>query len=205
MTFAELKTELAARGFDYLSSTRLAAFINDAMHELDDEDMWPYRYKTTSGTAPLTVTDLGTVLMVVDETNDVPLTPTTELLLTEQFGDISLTGDPEFWYLTYSSGSPVINVYPINTTITLGVRYLYVRSSLSAESDEPIAPSRFHNIIMDIAVRMAYNDSDNPGSAQGIQVEIDRKLGRMRGALLGGQQAQGPSGYAHLTYSSADY
>jgi hypothetical protein len=49
MTFAELKTELAARGFDHLSDTRLGQYVNQARAELDGMHMWPYREDSATG------------------------------------------------------------------------------------------------------------------------------------------------------------
>lgn len=47
--------------------------LNNAKDELEDFFDWPWLETTTTGTAPLTVTNLKRILYVTDTTNDTEL------------------------------------------------------------------------------------------------------------------------------------
>jgi len=190
MNFGELYAELEARGFSHLLLARRKQIINDAVAELDEQQPWPYRENAAVGAAPLTIADLGTIEMVTDTTLDVPITPATYQWLSENFGDLSITGNPVYYYVAWPSGSPVVATYPTNSN-TIGVQYWKISPTLSADADTPLAPSRFHSIYLLIAQRMAESERGNLNVAQGLQQEIDRMVARMVDALLGGQQLQG--------------
>lgn len=179
MDFTALKAELAARGFDYLSSTRQGYYINAARAELDRMYLWPWREASTTGTAPLTISDLAAVEAVVNtsQSNQV-LTPIDYRTLTERFNDLSTAGLPTYYY-TARPSSPEVAVYPTSTTDTIGVQYWRVTSDLSSGSDTPASPSEAHYTIVDLAVRRAYRDSDNHAEAEAIQSEIDRAIGQL--------------------------
>ena len=70
------------------------------------------------------------------------------------------------------------------------MQYWQVPPSLSADADEPLTPENYHLLIVDIAVRMAYRDTDNHAAAEALQAQIDRDLAGMIVDLLGDQ---GPS------------
>lgn len=201
MTFAELKAELLARGFNYLGDTRAGVYINDALQELDGMFPWPYREKSASGAAPLTITDLGTVETVTMTGTSVPLAPMSFQALTS-FGDLSVSGTPHSYYVAWPAGTPVVSVYPTSAD-SIDVQYWKVTPTLSGVQT-PLAPTAFHSLIVDIAQRNAYYDKDNPDAAEALQRKVDRRVGQMVDQLLGGQTAQGPSDFQHLTGQSID-
>lgn len=204
MNFQNLKDELAARGFDHLTDTRLGQYVNWARGELDDMFRWPYREKSVTGVAPLTVADLGVIEAVTNETQHYTLRPYPFGGLLEDFGDLSLTGTPSFYYVAWPSGVPVVATYPASTQ-TIGVQYWQVPPDLGAGSDTPLAPRRFHGLLVDLAVRRAYRDRDNHEAAETLQKEIDRQVQVMVAALLGGQQVQGAASYAQVTGAAEDW
>jgi hypothetical protein len=179
MDFTALKNELEARGFDYLSDLRLGYFVNAGRHELDMMEQWPYRLATASGAAPLTVTDLGTIEEVRDTDN---AAATLEWIERRSVGanstDLTQTGTPSWFYLD----NGVIRTYPVGGT--LEVRYYLRPPDLSGSTDLPLAPSQYHLLIVDIAARWAYKDSDNFQAAQALTPEIDRQVQAMRLDLL---------------------
>lgn len=191
MIFSALKTELSDRGFSYLTDTRLGQYINWARAELDDLDAWPYRIATATGAAPLTVTDLGWVQGVQDTGTKLQLLPIDRESLADRYDDLTITGTPQFYYAT----DGVVNTYPVGGTIS--VRYNKVPVDLSAAGDSPLAPVRFHRLIVDLAVRMAYRDSDNHEAAEQLQAQVERDLMLMRMALLV-NNTDGPDGYVQL-------
>lgn len=201
MTFAELKTELLARGFDYLNG-REAAMINRGKRALDGYALWPYREASASGTAPLTVTDLGVVEMVIDVSNsNAPLSQAKYGELVQTYGDLTVDGVPCFWYRGTPGGVPTIATYP-ESTHTIGVQYYKILPDLSAAGDEPEAPDRWHDLIVDLAAIRAYRDQDNHQAAESLQVQVDRDLAQMVQEELT-EQVQGPQ-FIQTTWGSDD-
>lgn len=197
MNFSTLKTELADRGFNHLSDTRRGQFINWAYAELNGIERWPYLVATASGAAPLTINDLGEIDTVTDTANgSVSLAPADRFNLVNEYRDLTTTGTPSSYFID----NGVVRTYPVGGT--LSVRYFKVAADLTG-TDTPLAPSRFHEIIVDLAARRAYQDSDNFEAAQAIQAEADRKIALMTDQLLG--QNMNGDGFQQITYSSLDW
>ena len=175
MNFSDLKTEFAERGFDDFSDTRRGSFINQGLRELDRWALWPWREKSVTGTAPLTVTDLGVIEAVTNETQDYPLKGAQFRDLLSFYGDRSISGTPEVYYVAWPSGVPVVATYPDNSD-TIGVQYWKVTADLSASSDEPSSPDDVHPLIVDLAVVRAYRAKDNHEAARELRAEVDHQL-----------------------------
>lgn len=185
-----MKTELGDRGFSYLTDARLGQYINWARGELDDLALWPYRSTTQSGSAPLTVTDIGTIESVYESVVKKVLRPADRRDLLQFYADLALTGTPDFYYID----NGVVKTFPVGGTID--VRHYKIPPDLTG-TDVPLAPTRFHQVIVDIATRMAYRDSDNHAAAEALQGQIDRDVWRMMESLLVGQ-VQGPQSAVQL-------
>jgi hypothetical protein len=183
MNFAALKQALSDRGFSFLTTARLGQYINWARAELDDRAQWPYREAFLTGSAPLTVGDLGQVEEVVDLSTNATLTRSSYGDLAEQFSDLSLGGTPIYWYPATPGGTQEIATYPAATG-SIGVQYWRITPDLIDDTDIPLAPSRFHKLIVDIAAREAYRDSDDHQNAEQLQVQIERDVERMVESLL---------------------
>lgn len=186
MDFGTLRLEVASRGFDYLLSDnageqRLKRWVNLAYTEVCESDDWPFLRTSTTGTAPLQVTDLGSISNVRNSTLDSEMEYRDERDLIDLFGDLTTTGDARFYYLT---AVDTIAVYPADTTSTLKVTYFKVPSELSADPDTPLLPSRYHMAIVEYAVAHAYKDNDNPQAAQVARQEGDRLVQMMRERLM---------------------
>lgn len=201
MTYAELKAELAARGFDFLDA-RLGTYINSAAAELDETELWPYREDFEVGTAPLAISDLGTIEQVINTSrSSLSLDPAEYGDLVAWYGDLSVDGTPTYFYVAWPSGVPTVATFP-ESTDTISVQYYRVTAEMVGAADTPASPSRWHKLIVDMAVREAYRDSDNHGAAEGLQVQIERDLARMRNALFSAQ-VQGP-GFVRIVAGSED-
>jgi hypothetical protein len=200
--FPALKAELAARGFDYLSDARLGQFVNAGRQKVDNHALWPYRKTTATGTAPLAVSDLGVIEAVVDVPLSYPLQPASLQGLLADYGDLTLTGAPAYFYVASPSGVPTVVVYPTSTHAIL-VNY-WRRCPDLASSATPLSPPDYHMIIVDVAAQYAYMDSDNFTEAQQLQGWVDQRLQDMTDDLLGGQQIWGPQDVQPLTGSSVD-
>lgn len=202
MTFAEMKTELAARGFDYLSDTRLSYYINAGMHELVSIDQWPFRVVTQSGPIPYTLEDPLAVIQEVRVTAERrSLAPIDRESLADIFADLTMTGTPTYYYLDRESTTGImvttLRCYPVATP-TVAIRYLITDQTLAGDSDQCNVPVVWQRLIVDIAVRMAYRDADNHEAAEAVQVQIDRDLMIMRVSLLV-ENSDGPDGYVTPT------
>jgi hypothetical protein len=186
MTFAQMLTEFYARGFDYLSldaagQTRAKRMLNESYLELAAAHPWPFLETTVSGTAPLTISNLGDVLYVVDTTNDVRLPLLDVRGVVPDDPDLDDTGSPRGYYL---DGSSTLRVWPASTSASLSVRYIKVPAELSADGDELDVPSRFQGLVVDGAVVRALVDSDNYEAAAALQTLLDARVARMSDALF---------------------
>lgn len=182
MTFLELRTELAARGFDYLSTLRLGTYVNRARARLDGMYTWTYREDSAVGVAPLSIPTLGIVEAVSNETLNTPLELMGYADLVAWGYDLSLASTPQYWYRATPAGDPVIATYPTSAD-TIGVQFWKVCADLSGDADLPEAPARFHGLIVDMAVAMCYRDADNFEAAAALQVEIDLQVAQMMAEL----------------------
>lgn len=181
MNLGEARTELQARGFDYLTSTRCNAYLNRAIAAIAGHASWPWLEATASGTAPLTITDLRAVLACVDTTTQAELAASDRRLLVSLYTTVTDTGSPEWWYRT---GLTQISVYPANTTDTIEVRYIAHEAELTSDASSPLLPARHHNVWVDRAALEAYSDSDNFDAAGALKAKIDGELLEMRRAYL---------------------
>jgi len=154
---AALRQEVFDRGFDYVSPTRVAYWLNRVYHRACEREPWPFLQATTTGVSPLAISDVRSVLSVVDTTSGSPVVWRDQRTILEEDPNLESTGTPDYWYL--ASGS--LTVYPVNTTDTISVVYTKVPSDLSSDSDIPLIPTRYHYLLVDGACAHAYEDSDN--------------------------------------------
>jgi hypothetical protein len=203
VNFSELKTELKARGFDDLSDARAGVYVNAARAELDRLALWPWREKSVTGTAPVTVSDLGTIEKVLNTSqSDAPLRKVDYQTLIECYSDLSTAGSPWAYYVAWPSGSPVVATYPTSSD-TIGVQFWRVSPTLTG-TDTPLSPENAHYLIVDLAVRRAYRDRDNHQAAESVQSEIDRQLDGLLVQFPPGI-ADGPDAYVGVGYHSEDW
>lgn len=184
MDFAELQTEVYARGLDYLNQdaagqVRVKRWINQAYLELCGLERWPFLAATETGAAPLTISDLGTVESVRNSSeNSVALAWRDRRDLTTSYSDLTTTGSPRWFYID----NGVIRTWPVGGSLT--VLYWKVPAELEDDDDEPAIPARFQDLIVDGAVIRAYKDSDNFDFVQNLRAEWERGVETMRQALL---------------------
>jgi hypothetical protein len=177
---AALQAELAARGFDYLAA-RGATYINLANAQLDASYLWPYLKTTVTGSASAgtaTAVDLGSVYMVQDTANgSCPLLPSSEIGLLERWGDLTLTGTPWTYYVLSATAGGTVHAFPVGGTIK--AFYYAIAPDLAGPTDTPLSPTKYHGLIVDMAVQMAYRDSDDHDAADRLQAWIDRQMQAM--------------------------
>jgi hypothetical protein len=179
-TFDDLVTELQARGFDYLTTARCKDYLNDGyLRDICEVDNWPFLEQSTSGAAPLTISDLRVIESVTDTTTNVKLLPMDRRAITDVDTDLTTTGTPFAYYI---SGGDTVTTFPASTN-TLSVLYWEVPPALSAGADEPEIPSRFRSLIVDAAVVRAYEDDDEPDQADASRARFDSRLAEMKASL----------------------
>lgn len=186
--FTTLQTDFFSRGFDYLNDagTGLAKakrLLNQAMHEINGEEPWPFLEASAAGTAPVTIADAsGQFESVWDTTNDQILQRISRVELQQRYGDnLDDTGTPSWWYRTNVG---VVNVYPVQT-VSLSVRYYKVGTDMSAGSDTPLMPDRFRVAISALAAAQEHRTNGEARTAASHQQEAQRVVDKMRLELLG--------------------
>lgn len=186
--FTTLQADFFSRGFDYLNDagTGLAKakrLLNQAMHELNGEEPWPFLEATATGSAPLTIADAsGQFESVWDSTNDVLLPRADRSQLQQRYTDnLDQTGAPQWWYRTNVG---TVNVYPVQA-VSLSVRYFKVGTDLSAGGDLPLMPDRFRVAIAALAAAQEYRTNGETRKAASHQQEAQRTVDKMRLELLG--------------------
>lgn len=201
MNLGEARTELAGRGFDYLEASRVNTFLNDAKNTFEDAYPFPWLETSTSGASPLTIADLKQVLYVVDSTNNQELVGVAASQVVAELDPsiTTTTGAPDVWWL---DGEETIRTYP-TTAVTLSVRYVKESPELSADSDTPLIPARYHQTWVDIAVIRAYMDSDNFVAALGLKQIVDVTLSQII-TRYASRNAQNP-GYQTIRGYSEDW
>lgn len=188
-TFADLKAELAARGYDYLETARVERFINRGYAMLCDEYPWPFlEVELTAQTAPVTISDLDQILYVSDATTNTPIFGDDQRTVALVDPGREATGSAVTWYLT---GGTVLNLHPADTSASLTIRYIQVPDELEDDTDEPLAPNRYRNLITDAAVFLALKDNDEFDSAMSAKSLWDMEVQKMY-ARLAGQNMQNP-------------
>lgn len=181
MNFQALRDEVKARGFDYLTDTRVGQFVNTSYQELCELMSWPFLETTITGSPPLAITDVRAVLSVTDTTNKTTLAPVDRRNMERIDPTLDEAGQPCAWWLENTT----LSVWPTATpNISLSVRYLKVPVDLVATGDTPVVPTRFHDIIVDGAVLRAQKDNDDYGAAQTTQALWQQGVDRMVASLM---------------------
>ena len=180
MTFDELKSELYARGTDYLSEdgegvVRAERWLNQAYREICGLHAWPFLEDTASGPAPLSIPTLRRIRYVrMTDTPWYHLSPSTEEDLIGEGVDLTASGFPSVYYVT---GGNIVNVAAA-TTDSIDVGFIKRVAPLSG-SEEPIFDEEYHNIIIDRAMIKAYQDSDNFEAAAALREEFNSEIQAM--------------------------
>lgn len=196
MTLAELRTELQSRGFDYVTDSRLNRWLNRAQQRICDRHNWPFLETTTTGAAPLTISDVRTILSVTDTDSDATLLHEDARSIKEYDPTLAATGTPLYYYLNGSA----VTTYPVSTN-GLSVTYIKAPADMSSDSDSPVLPSRYHLLLVDFAACEAYKDSDNLEAFQILRGDVEEQIQEMVNALL----VQGDAGTITPASGSGDW
>lgn len=178
MNFAELKTELFARGLNYLEESaaevaRAEFWLNTGYREVCNLQNWSFLEATATGPAPLSVPDFRKAEYVLGS-DGLPLTKTTRRDLVRDGWKLTDTGTPIFYYLTQGT---IFNVAPVSTS-NITVAY-FKRIAPMTGTDVPVFDEEYHNVIVDKAMLLGYTDSDNFEARAALEAQINSTLAAM--------------------------
>jgi hypothetical protein len=173
MNLGQIRAEVQARGYDYLSTARCTTLINIAVNEICSYMPWPFMETSVGPSAsPLTITDLGWVLSVVDSLQDVSLSRDDRRRTLTDDADLSDTGTPQVYWLE-------------GNTDTITVRYVKTPVDLSSDADVPLIPTGFHDLIVHGTVLQAQLDNDMLQSYQMTRQVWQTRIDQMVQAIMG--------------------
>lgn len=188
MTFAELTSELVARGA-VSDSTRNGRWINVAYRRIGNAYDWPFTEAVATGATgagSLQLTDfrkaqyVGDLAQTSGVTPGFPLARITPAELAEEYGisNLAAAGTPSFWWLDTSVGPalPNIRTYPLGGTVY--VRYQKRLDEL-AGSQAPVFDEEYHSLIVDRAMVEVYRDADEQGLAKDLMNQFREDLASM--------------------------
>lgn len=182
MTLQDGQNELAGRGFDYLSPSRMTIMLNDAKNAFEDVWEFPWLQRLISAQVPVALTDLKYVVTVKTSNSYCVPCDNNELLpidvrqLAQGSTNLSQAGPPAYWYLIGGvDDEATMYAWPVSDT-TLQIFYIAQSPELVDPTDRPIIPPRYRSIWIDLAVIQAYQDSDNFQAAQALQADVNTRL-----------------------------
>lgn len=178
MTFTEIVNEVVARGYDYLTTSRIETWTQRHYQTLEAKYVWPWREETKEGTAPLEIKDLRDVLSVTDSTQERPLYGQTRQWLLENYPKLEETGSPVWWFLD----NLTLRTFPLSSD-KIVVRYAKKPAVLTAEA-EPAMPSEWHGLIVDSVVVECLKDNDEYQEARELKETVQTDLQTMVAAEL---------------------
>lgn len=176
MTFEEIRAEVSARGYQYVTEARLNTWIRQAYEWVCAQEPWPFLETETTAAAPLTLSDLSQVLFVSHEDNILRGTDIRDIRDLDP--SLTETGDPSRWYLD----GDTIKVWPTGTP-TIYVRYIR-KPPAYADNAEPLIPSAYQEVLIDGAVVRGLKDNDEYEQAAGLQGIVDNHIQAMRDGIL---------------------
>lgn len=177
MNLGAAHAELAARGFDEVDTDRLRSFLNIARNQFEDAYPFPWLETATTGTSPLTISDLKHVLHVVDTTNHVELEGVTAAYIVAELGsDLTAQGSGLVWWL---DGETSLKTWPAGSSAQLSVRYIKQSPELASDSDAPLIPARYHQTWIDLAVVRAHLDANATDLAANVRAVAGQDLAQI--------------------------
>ena len=177
MNLEEIRTEVQGRGYHYLPTPRIDLWIKQSYEWVCSLYPWPFLEATTTGVAPLNVPDLSQILYVSGP--DVGLEGADLRDILDADPALTETGQPTNWYLDGNT----IKIWPAKEGTTIAVRYIRSPPALG-DSDSPLLPSAYHEILVDGTVMRGLKDNDEYDTAQALQAVIDLQVEGMKNSTL---------------------
>lgn len=175
MNLTDARTELAARGFDYLPASRMTLMLNNAKNAFEDAWPFPWLEATITGPAPLSIPDLKYVRMVKQVSTNCELIGLDFRQVAQDGTDLNLPGVAEYWWAEGPDPVPILHTWPVDPR-DIWVAYTRESQELVNPLDEPLIPTRYQPVWLDLAVVQAYKDSDNFTAAQALGADVNGRM-----------------------------
>jgi hypothetical protein len=173
-TYGELVTEVTARGYDFMASSRIEDFVARSYQTLSARYNWPWLEESKETTAPFEIKDLRHVLSVTDTTQERPLWGTTRQWILERYPKLEETGNAVWWFLD----NLTLRLFPLSED-KVAVRYVKKSPALEKASDEPLWPEEWRYLIVDQAVAYCLKDNDEYSVARELEADVKNGLNEM--------------------------
>lgn len=196
-TFLALRTRCSVRfsdaAFALVTDATWKDHVNTAYRRVQSaEALWPWRELTSTTLTVVAATrsialpiDAWRVLSVYNSTDTIKLWPFEGTVEQLRQWDQTETGTP----IQYRILNDLLQVYPIPTGSTvLTVEYLGRAADLSGDSDLPVFPSQYHDILVEGALADAYADDGNTSQYTLHDGRFKELLAEMRQDLLSDRQ-----------------
>ena len=184
----QIRAELLAHGFQYLGNEagRANGFVERAVEEIIQEHEFSFRERYVIAVPGDPITGLGKIEQVSLEDGTI-LEPRRLSDLREQYGRVDEEGVPRYYY---SWGAETIYVYPASTENIAVHHYTIsgwvdVEGSVpesAADSDEPIIPAGFRDLILLLALCYAREDVESPEAEQS-RLRYEERLDDLRSTI----------------------
>jgi hypothetical protein len=173
-TLLQLRTELKARGYDYLTDVRATGFVNTAYAELCELYPWPFLETTATLSVPGTLANCRSVISVNDASTSASVGFVDRQMLALTDTKLGVTGTPSFWYWE----GDTLTTFPVASG-QVTVRYVRYASPLVADTDSVLVPERWTDIIVDGACVRAAKDTHNWEDVAGLRSEYNAQVKNM--------------------------
>jgi hypothetical protein len=173
-TLLTLRTEVKARGYDYVTDTRVNYFVNTAYAELCELYPWPWLETTSTLSVPGTLANARTVLSVNDSSTSATIHFIDRQALTRSGTILTTAGTPSYAYFE----GDVLTTYPLASG-QVTVRYARYASTLVADTDQVLVPERWSDVVVDGACVRAAKDAHNWDEVAALRQEYNAQVKNM--------------------------
>jgi len=185
MTLDEMYDEMDLYGFDDFEDSQKLSLLNEAYFDIVTREPWPFledlkTFTVPSGTTKITnnpvltinvnnevltaqsITDLNSVLSLIDTTNGITLTPERTDVIEKNYWNSDSTSTPQHYYFINDE----LYLYPSASGDTV-YRLFYTRvpTAATTTSSTFMIPTRHHSIIVYGALVKAFLVNDDPQAA----------------------------------------
>lgn len=192
---SDLKTALKRFGFD--DGDPLLLWLNDAMHEIEEEYAnwsWLKRTETINAVANdgifTPVSSIQRVIKLRDTTSgrSKDLEYWDERKFERELDEPESSGEPELFTIL---GSSELQVYPVPTyAATYRLRYIEALADLVADGETPKLPTKNHFLIVLGAAYRGLQAENEEDRAANAQAQFDSRLAKMVQADMKRQTGQ---------------
>lgn len=163
----------------------LMRFINEAVTEFHEEELWPWRLTSVDGPPPLTVANLGPIEMVQYAGNRA-LTPREYRDLHDAGVNIVEVGDPLYYYVISQAD---VHTWPVPAGDVQALHYTLKSWGTGAlvaasDADTPTASSRWHDAILLLVQMRAARHLRDFEAVKVLRGEYELRLAQARESEL---------------------